>query len=141
KGSGWRSGFARRRGDGHAILVIRPTGQQTLGREVQVAAGMPFAPHHKGKGVLSLRFSTSSLGCSRRSAMKKVQDVMTKGAECVSPSTTLQDAARKMRNMDVGPLPVCDNDRLVGMITDRDITVRAVADGCDTVTALVREGM
>ena len=73
--------------------------------------------------------------------MKKVQDVMTKGAECVSPSTTLQHAARKMRNMDVGPLPVCDNDRLVGMITDRDITVRAVADGCDTRTATVREVM
>src|SRR5437867_1051507 len=67
------------------------------------------------KAFCALRFSTSSLRCSRRSAMKKVQDVMTKGAECVSPSTTLQHAARKMRNMDVGPLPVCDNDRLVGM--------------------------
>jgi CBS domain-containing protein len=66
---------------------------------------------------------------------------MTKGAECVSPSTTLQDAARKMRNLDVGPLPVCDNDRLVGVITDRDITVRAVADGSDTRTATVREVM
>jgi CBS domain-containing protein len=73
--------------------------------------------------------------------MKKVQEVMTKGAECVSPSTTLQDAARKMRNLDVGPLPVCDNDRVVGMLTDRDITVRAVADGCDTRTATVREVM
>ena len=73
--------------------------------------------------------------------MKKVQDVMTKGAECVSPSTTLQDAARKMRNMDVGPLPVCDNDRLVGMLTDRDITIRHVADGQNPYRVKARDIM
>jgi CBS domain-containing protein len=70
-----------------------------------------------------------------------VSEVMTKGAECVAPSTTLQEAARKMKNLDVGPLPVCENDRLIGMVTDRDITVRAVAEGCDPKTTRVKEVM
>ena len=70
-----------------------------------------------------------------------VRDVMTKGAECISPTTSLQEAARKMRDLDVGPLPVCENDRLVGMVTDRDITVRAVAEGCDPRTTTVKEVM
>lgn len=58
----------------------------------------------------------------------KVNEVMTKGAECVTPDTTLREAAQKMKALDVGTLPVCDNERLVGMITDRDITVRATAE-------------
>jgi len=71
-----------------------------------------------------------------------VKDVMTKGAECVKPSSSLQEAAQKMKDLDVGPLPVCgDNDRLVGLITDRDITVRAVAEGCDITTTTVKEVM
>lgn len=71
-----------------------------------------------------------------------VTNVMTRGAECVHPTDSLQEVAQKMRNMDVGPLPVCgDNDRLVGMITDRDITVRAVADGCDPRSTTVKDVM
>jgi len=72
----------------------------------------------------------------------QVSKVMTRDAECVRPDTTVQEAARKMRDLDVGPLPVCgDNDRLVGMVTDRDIAVRAVADGQDTRTTQVRDVM
>src|SRR3954467_9998326 len=71
-----------------------------------------------------------------------IKDIMTPKPECVSPDTTLQEAARKMRDLDVGPLPVCgDDDRLAGMITDRDITIRAVAEGKDPKTATVREAM
>src|SRR5205823_5060769 len=55
----------------------------------------------------------------------QVKDVMTAGVECINPDATLQKAAQKMRDLDVGPLPVCGmNDRLAGMITDRDIAVR-----------------
>ena len=61
----------------------------------------------------------------------KVREVMTAGAQCITPDQTLQEAARMMKNLDVGPLPVCDNDRLVGILTDRDITVRATAEGQD----------
>ena len=72
----------------------------------------------------------------------QVKEVMTRGVECMRPDATLQEAARKMRELDVGPLPVCgDNDRLVGMLTDRDITVRAVAEGQDPKSALVRDIM
>jgi CBS domain-containing protein len=56
---------------------------------------------------------------------------MTGDVTCVGPETTLRQAAQKMRDLDVGSLPVCDNDRLVGMVTDRDIAIRAVADGRD----------
>jgi len=72
----------------------------------------------------------------------KLKDIMTPKPECIRPDTTLQEAARKMRDLDVGPLPVCgDDDRLAGMITDRDITVRAVAEGKDPTTTRVREVM
>src|SRR3954471_24846431 len=66
---------------------------------------------------------------------------MTRDVQCVAPDTTLQEAAEKMKALDVGPLPVCDNDRLAGVLTDRDITVRAVAEGLDPKTARVREAM
>jgi CBS domain-containing protein len=71
----------------------------------------------------------------------RVKDVMTPHAECVGPDDTLQEAARKMRDLDVGPLPVCDHDRVVGIVTDRDITVRATAEGLDPKTATVRAAM
>jgi len=70
-----------------------------------------------------------------------LKDVMTPNPECVTPDDSLQDAARKMRNLDVGPLPICENDRLAGMITDRDIVVRAVAEGRNPQTTKVREVM
>ena len=72
----------------------------------------------------------------------QVKEVMTSGVECMRPDASLQEAARKMRDLDVGPMPVCgDNDRLVGMLTDRDIAVRAVADGKDARTTSVRDVM
>jgi CBS domain-containing protein len=71
----------------------------------------------------------------------KVRDVMTRGAECVRPTDSLQEAAQKMRNFDVGPLPVCEGDHLVGMITDRDITVRATAEALPPGLGRVRDVM
>jgi hypothetical protein len=52
----------------------------------------------------------------RDTSSKSLRDVMAKVAECATPSTTLQDVARKMKTLDVGTLPVCDNDRLVGTL-------------------------
>lgn len=71
----------------------------------------------------------------------QVKDIMTPNAECISPDASLADAARKMRDLDVGPLPVCGQDRLVGMITDRDIAVRAIAEGRDPKTTHVSDVM
>ncbi len=72
----------------------------------------------------------------------QVKDVMTAGAKCVAPSGSLQEAARTMKLLDVGSLPVCgDDDRLAGMITDRDIIVRAVAEGLDPRATTVQDVM
>jgi CBS domain-containing protein len=64
----------------------------------------------------------------------KVSDVMTRGAQIARPDETLQQAARHMAAEDIGFLPVGDDDRLLGTITDRDIAIRAVAEGrsCET---------
>ncbi len=61
--------------------------------------------------------------------MQRIADVMTRDVETVSPHATLQAAAQLMDELNVGALPVCDGKRLVGMLTDRDITVRATATG------------
>jgi CBS domain-containing protein len=71
----------------------------------------------------------------------QVKDVMTRGAEVVRPDATLQEAANKMKSLDIGPLPVCDGDKVVGMLTDRDITVRATAEGLDPKQTRVQEVM
>jgi CBS domain-containing protein len=71
----------------------------------------------------------------------QLKDIMTRQVEVTSPEATIQQAAEQMRRLDVGPLPVCDGDRLIGMLTDRDITVRAVAEGSDPTTTIVREAM
>ena len=59
----------------------------------------------------------------------KVAEVMTRGVELTTPQATIQEVARKMADLDAGVMPVSEGDRLVGMITDRDIAVRGVAQG------------
>ncbi|HET6389192.1 CBS domain-containing protein [Hyphomicrobium sp.] len=61
----------------------------------------------------------------------KVREAMHKGAEWVSPDTPIAQIAQTMRNLDIGCLPVGENDRLVGMVTDRDIICRGLADSSD----------
>jgi CBS domain-containing protein len=61
----------------------------------------------------------------------QVHEVMTCEVQCIRPDATLQDAAQQMKKLDVGSLPVCDNDRLAGIITDRDIAIRSVSEGHD----------
>lgn len=66
---------------------------------------------------------------------------MSSDARCIGPNASLVDAASLMRQLDVGAIPVCDNDRLAGMLTDRDIAIRAVADGRDPAHTTVRDAM
>ena len=70
-----------------------------------------------------------------------VKDAMTRWAEVIAPDATLQSAARKMREVGVGALAVCEHDRMIGMVTDRDIVVRATAEGRDPTVADVRGAM
>ena len=61
------------------------------------------------------------------------REIMTPGAECASTNDTVSDAARKMKDLGVGALPICsDDNRLAGMITDRDIVLNCVAEGMDS---------
>ncbi|WP_431967596.1 CBS domain-containing protein [Nocardia sp. bgisy134] len=62
-------------------------------------------------------------------APMKARDIMHADATCIPADETIDRAAQMMRNMDVGALPICHNDRLVGMLTDRDIVVRCIAEG------------
>jgi CBS domain-containing protein len=71
----------------------------------------------------------------------KIRDIMTPDVETVRPDDTLQEAAMRMKDRDIGPLPVCQRDRIVGILTDRDITVRAVAKGLDPRSTRVSEVM
>jgi CBS domain-containing protein len=71
----------------------------------------------------------------------KVSQIMTARARCIAADNTLVEAAGLMRQLDVGALPVCDLDRLIGMVTDRDIVLRGVADGRDANSATVSEVM
>jgi CBS domain-containing protein len=70
----------------------------------------------------------------------KVQDVMTRDPRCVTPETSAREAAQVMKDEDVGIVPVVEGERLIGVVTDRDLALRVVADGRDS-TATVRDVM
>jgi CBS domain-containing protein len=71
--------------------------------------------------------------------MTQVRDVMTSNPESCSSDSSVADAAKAMARQDVGPIPVVDGERLVGLLTDRDIVVRVVAEGRDPQSTTVRE--
>lgn len=74
----------------------------------------------------------------------KIQDIMTKDPSCVTPDATVREAAQVMKREDVGVVPVVDaksDKRLVGIVTDRDIAIRCVAEGRDASSCRVRDVM
>jgi len=72
--------------------------------------------------------------------MAKAREMMHKGAECIGEKETLAQAARRMRDLNIGSMPICGEDqRLQGIITDRDIVVRCVAEGRDPASVTARE--
>ncbi|HYH05658.1 MAG TPA: CBS domain-containing protein [Thermoanaerobaculia bacterium] len=72
---------------------------------------------------------------------RHVRDVMTANPECVSEKDSIQDVARIMKSSDTGVVPVVDGKRIIGMITDRDIVVRGIAEGKDIANVRVNELM
>lgn len=68
--------------------------------------------------------------------MTTVSDVMTRDVRSLSPTDTVAAAAQAMEQLDVGVIPVCEDDKLLGVVTDRDIVIRAVAQGLDGDTPL-----
>jgi CBS domain-containing protein len=72
--------------------------------------------------------------------MTKAREIMTSGVECVGENQTLVEAARMLRDLEVGAMPVCGEDnRLKGMVTDRDIVVRCLAEGGDPTSTTAGE--
>jgi CBS domain-containing protein len=65
----------------------------------------------------------------KENAMNQISDIMTRDVRCVAPNDSMQRAAKTMEELDVGALPVWDGQNLIGMVTDRDITIRGVAEG------------
>jgi CBS domain-containing protein len=74
------------------------------------------------------------------SSARTVGEAMHEGCECIGENETLLDAAKRMEELDIGVLPICgDDDRLKGMLTDRDIVVKALAQGRDPATSTCGE--
>jgi CBS domain-containing protein len=72
--------------------------------------------------------------------MTSVREIMTEDATCVGENDTIVEAAQKMRDLEVGALPICgEDDRLKGMITDRDVAIQIVAESKDPSSVRVRE--
>jgi CBS domain-containing protein len=71
----------------------------------------------------------------------KLSEIMTREVEIIQPDDTMHTAAQKMRDRDIGFLPVCDGETLMGVLSDRDITIRALADGIDINVMLSRDLM
>ena len=70
----------------------------------------------------------------------QIREIMTRNVKLIHPQDSIREAARRMRDEDIGSLPVADGDRLVGYVTDRDIVIRAIADSADADSP-VREAM
>jgi CBS domain-containing protein len=110
-----------------------------LGDERRKGAGWTLA----AIGVLStipLAWMVFNRRTGRAAAAQRVRDVMSRDVEVISPDATVAEAARRMRDGDFGMMPVGENDRMVGAISDRDIAVRGVAQGRDS-SAPVRDVM
>lgn len=71
----------------------------------------------------------------------KVKEAMHRNAEWRDPSTPVSEIAKLMKKKDIGAVPIGENDRLVGMVTDRDIALRAVANGGDIASTTARDVM
>ena len=71
----------------------------------------------------------------------QIQEIMTRDVVTIHPEASVTEAARRMSERDVGMLPVCEGNEVIGVVTDRDITVRAIADGLDPNEIPVREIM
>jgi CBS domain-containing protein len=101
--------------------------------------GTPEAVAHRRVDVDAHLRAMAERRARRREVGRRARDIMHRGAECVQDSDTIATAAQRMRDLGVGSLPICGaDDRLHGIITDRDITVRCVAGGRDP--AQVRVG-
>jgi CBS domain-containing protein len=91
--------------------------------------------------LLHMHRSTESTEFDHGGAAMRVRELMTDSVKTVSPGTPLQDVARLMRDEDIGSVPVAENDKLVGMVTDRDIVIRGLAEDAGLERRCARDVM
>jgi CBS domain-containing protein len=103
----------------------------------------PAQPETQGSELPETQRWNNSLEAMNqpKEARMKVKDVMHQGATWVGPETSVTDIAERMRNEDIGAIPVGENDRLIGMITDRDIVVRGLSGDTDPIQLSARDVM
>jgi uncharacterized membrane protein/predicted transcriptional regulator len=106
-------------------------------------AGVSGAAVAAGVGVAAATAGAVAAAAAKKPSergMATARDIMTGAADCVSVNGTLTDAARKLRDLDVGAMPICGEDnRLKGMLTDRDIVIKGIAEGRDPAATKVSE--
>jgi CBS domain-containing protein/nucleotide-binding universal stress UspA family protein len=120
------------------LLVLGSHGRGRFGRLLMGSVSDAVAHRWHGP-VLIARMDEEATDAP--SAERRVRDVMTPDPRCATPDTTLQEAARLMREADTGLLPVLEGDAVRGVITDRDLVVRATAQGVDPATGRVGDFM
>src|SRR5437764_9415026 len=98
--------------------------------------------HHVPPPAFVVQFATRGMHPSSRRSSMKVKDAMHKGVDWVSPETPVTELAKLMREHDIGAIPIGENDRLIGMVTDRDIVCKGLAqDSFDVCLARARDVM
>jgi CBS domain-containing protein len=90
---------------------------------------------------LRRRLANLLVGAGGKYELMKIHEIMSADARCVGLENTLVEAAGVMRAFDVGAVPVCEDGRIVGVLTDRDIVIRGVAEGRDPNAMTVREAI
>src|SRR5436190_14475097 len=101
----------------------------------------PLSPERFAQAEETFKHSNRDEFTKTKEVFMRVAEIMTRDPEVLPSDFILKDAALKMQQLDVGMLPIRDGDRLVGMLTDRDITLRATAEGRDPTKTRVREVM
>jgi CBS domain-containing protein len=137
------NGAATLFGEGRAALARR-LGEYDVRELGETMRSHPIQAVLVGAGCALVLYELTRMRRSmgRHSAVgKRVGNVMTPHVEVIRPDVSLKEAAAKMADLDVGTMPVCDGEHLVGMLTDRDITIRGVARGLDPATTPAREIM
>jgi CBS domain-containing protein len=122
----------------HILFCFRQLGRRSKANYWKTS-GMSVATLNS---AIALSDKSKPTGQSmERGLFMELRDIMTRNVEVVNGNASLKEAATKMKKLDVGLIPVCDGDRLKGLLTDRDITIRATADGRDPSKTKVNEVM
>ena len=98
-------------------------------------------PRSRQNGATAERGTRKRQKANSRTTPKPIGEVMTRAVIFIHPDDSIKDAATKMKDQDVGLLPVCEGDRVVGLLTDRDITIRGIAAGLNPEGTRIREVM